>query len=1164
MKKSRSDNAVVKDMATRVSFANCKTTFEIVDRSIAKYGVDDILYKKHPTLWKELFRGLSFVYALPLVPATADISAGPATVTTPGITCLPELSKSDDESAKQLVHVLTGVPKFGSFDDHHLSNLLSDTDSAILRSIVHYSTTCTPTPAPAPGDIGAAINRIWLVRKENGSCFHLSAFLHDEEYFWHIGSKNSHFIARDDHFLEDLDNISYAGSKFEFAKCLARCFHARVLVGSEDSGLRSRLLTWFCHNPHLSFVGEACLAADPHLVQYTDSGASPEDKIFFFAVSEYSPAGTESPTPDIRRCVAYTPMEAHTLFTTTLGMSLALTVNRLDEICVIPDPEQTSRITQAPIKLSSGHVPVTTAVPESQLAATWGELSRSYEFEENSEGAVVYVGVGPRGETTSSAVLRMFKHKNLYYVVDRSLREAMRRGAGADVFNKRFDFFHLPVHLYCSSSTYNRSHCTPNLSTHFPVSLAVAAAQECGDMANTNGLPFLHYCYAFYSFVEQKIRQHQQGRPVDGVVISAWEDMRVQYLSLKEEFCRSLSREGMLALLRHAGLLVGSSDDLADPAMVTNNNNNTLCGTTASADANAETAAEEKVKLEPEPVLPPAVSLQLPRQVIIAPISIPGVGKSTLLRTLHGLVGGTYLNQDQLNGSVSAFQANIRRHAGPTPTAAAADDTEGGEGEADTSIPSVLLLDKCHHMMKVRNVTISSIIEGYADKKVMSDGADATADREPIILWVQMLHAYDNEASIGGSLKASHDMAMERIKARGTHHQNLIYTAPTSHSGSTPLMDHKYQPRPGVDPNRKLMTVVNGFAQSFEFPREAEHLSLHEHLVKMDARQSVEELTQQLLSALVKLCAEQGWIEPSQQLVFEEDVILSRIAAVKRHEARTEFIDRGASRVQPKATISADTAHKDGRPRLPFQYAGIRYRDSDGDKAERRNTDRICAAVEASIRSIGGDPAEYQCSVVALPVGTAGENNGECQQMPGPDRALALARSCFHTTLLHRTDMWLAKDGVGASTGAGAEHPMAILAPLFGSEVTVTVREVCFDEHIIALPCEIHMATPVKPIATLAVAESAPHDATSSPVLPSTPTPVYCKNVYPHITYGIRDLASYRGTEAESRPEKITGAYSNELLTKLHSEDEMLKRSVHVITLPEPLTFIGTIEKVYY
>lgn len=113
-------------------------------------------------------------------------------------------------------------------------------------------------------------------RKENGECFHLSAFIFDGIPYIVLGSKNSHLVIRYDHFDEDI--IMYSQQRYNYATKMAHLIRDYI----------SYSVLEYLTTSHYTFCGEACFIDSQHIVEYTFN------QILFFAVT-YQRTDVNSP-----------------------------------------------------------------------------------------------------------------------------------------------------------------------------------------------------------------------------------------------------------------------------------------------------------------------------------------------------------------------------------------------------------------------------------------------------------------------------------------------------------------------------------------------------------------------------------------------------------------------------------------------------------------------------------------------------------------------------------------------------------------------------------------------------------------------------------------------------------------------------------------------------
>jgi hypothetical protein len=267
-----------------------------------------------------------------------------------------------DNVTNQPVCIVRGVRKFGY-----------KADSAAL-GWVGWSDDCS-------------VNRWIFTEKENGCCFHLSAFIHAGEFYWVIGSKNVHMI------FSTRDQVSaYTEVRYGVASVLA--YQWLDMVDKMAPAQVDDIKSWILTNS-LTLVGESIRKSDQHIVAYDETVG---DTIRFFnAIS--SPIHDTMWVDDVS---AFIPHASHI----NGGMFGSFT-----DIMATFDRFGLPRV-------------------EFFVAASNVEkeaLAHRFAAKINSEGAVVYV-VNDAGHVTG-----MFKHKNHVYIVLRRMREQMRNNAALQV-----------------------------------------------------------------------------------------------------------------------------------------------------------------------------------------------------------------------------------------------------------------------------------------------------------------------------------------------------------------------------------------------------------------------------------------------------------------------------------------------------------------------------------------------------------------------------------------------------------------------------------------------------------------------------------------------------------------------------------------------------------
>ena len=326
-------------------------TFVISDSRIKTGGADDKIYAYHKDVWENNPRGCAFVYV--------------------------KLSNGD----LKLIHILTGLRKFGNAEDNYTSELKVKENEIPVRE--------------------------YYTRKENGECFHVAAFVYNDTCYWVFGSKNVHGVVRDEKFLNDLNSDNYTEERYGFFKEMGTTFHDTLLkIGREKRDLLLGSLTMTNH----TFSAESCSSKHQHLVDYfqdEEEGEGGEgnqqDQLRFFAMSSpaHSSEGLASVTPtEFADCIKQ------------FGLT------GVEEIHVVN-------------------------LATDEISKTYREAIRQKMREDsNSEGAVVYVeAYNPT--IKSSRIYHMYKYKNNTYVLERAVRERMRAMASSESIKTRIAQLHI-------------------------------------------------------------------------------------------------------------------------------------------------------------------------------------------------------------------------------------------------------------------------------------------------------------------------------------------------------------------------------------------------------------------------------------------------------------------------------------------------------------------------------------------------------------------------------------------------------------------------------------------------------------------------------------------------------------------------------------------------
>lgn len=218
----------------------------------------------------------------------------------------------------------------------------------------------------------AQVTSVVAIDKENGECAHVAAFEFDKTAFWVVGSKHVHLVLRDAHYETDLQNEAYTSNpRYRVALRIAQLFRECVPFSHPGKSGFFRLLA----DRHLTANAEAILADSQHIVDYQGV-----NDLRWFALSRDAPSSS------------------------------------VGGLCVAPETtDQIIRQLGLHSISRSPRVPYPTSTEYQQLLDQIGRRS-------NSEGVVMY------GSNANGDVVCLWKEKSYPYVMERIVREAIKRG----------------------------------------------------------------------------------------------------------------------------------------------------------------------------------------------------------------------------------------------------------------------------------------------------------------------------------------------------------------------------------------------------------------------------------------------------------------------------------------------------------------------------------------------------------------------------------------------------------------------------------------------------------------------------------------------------------------------------------------------------------------
>ena len=242
------------------------------------------------------------------------------------------------------VHAIYGHPKFGNIDE--------------------YTTT-------------QSYNKLVYRRKENGECSHWSAFQYNNQIFQVYGSKNVHFVVRNNYIDHDLK--FYDELRYNFSLQMFNIIQQQI----KNETQLNNILQYFISTKH-TFCAECCSVETQHLVKYDKSIA------LFYAVTGQRINSYDS-------LVKISPIDVDDFFKQFELSTVTETIiinNNKDDI---------------------------------------DKTNEYFENQSNSEGSVVYYL-----DDNNNAIFA-YKHKNYDYVFNRALREKMRIKASTFTITHRLN-----------------------------------------------------------------------------------------------------------------------------------------------------------------------------------------------------------------------------------------------------------------------------------------------------------------------------------------------------------------------------------------------------------------------------------------------------------------------------------------------------------------------------------------------------------------------------------------------------------------------------------------------------------------------------------------------------------------------------------------------------
>ncbi|CUG78960.1 Hypothetical protein, putative [Bodo saltans] len=219
-----------------------------------------------------------------------------------------------------------------------------------------------------------SVATVIAIDKENGECAHVTAFVYNGVRFWALGSKQTHMVVRDANLDEDLRNVEFTNQRYKAAFKIATLFGGKMWRQDEFTFTSTTIHVFDAIVANKwTANGEAIFSDSQHIVDYNGV-----NDLRWFALSYDAPSAAHG------LCI---PCAESAVFFTSCGLH--------------------SIVRSDPVVYKSAEY--------DQLIDTIGQRT-------NSEGCVMY------GSDASGKVVCMWKEKSYPYVMERIIREAIKRG----------------------------------------------------------------------------------------------------------------------------------------------------------------------------------------------------------------------------------------------------------------------------------------------------------------------------------------------------------------------------------------------------------------------------------------------------------------------------------------------------------------------------------------------------------------------------------------------------------------------------------------------------------------------------------------------------------------------------------------------------------------
>lgn len=524
--------------------------------------------------------------------------------------------------------------------------------------------------------------------KENGEMCKLSFFELENQAYMCLGSKNVVLaVSLEGEEALKSDLEAYQDERYEYAKEMAEVFAKHYFSRLR---LSQRLdLVKFCCQHGATLVGESISPLHQHIQSYHQESGGSLTEIRFFAIT--TPAPFES-----AGLTLLDPAEAHQRF----------------------------------IEWGLGTVETCEEVPTSNAQALCS-LEKKHLLMPNREGAVVYVVVRPRLPGMGSArTVLMYKWKNAWYVTVRALREKFCAQASEKHIRNRIRLLH--IHHPDESAILE-----DYLNFYrWVLCLLPWKYQRISD-ALRSGWVNLKLTYDNFNTSSWcSILPHHIRSELNRNWLCSFPELFKKLMSQipADDWVATMTQGGTSALERAAAdERVGSTSWLESTVSAVLEKACLRVGD-ASMSAVRRAALDEKLDV-----------------TVILVRGLQGSGKSTLCRALQKVLGGEWINQDEVSASAGGRHGSAKQLFLKAVETAAAQPTV-----------RYLFVDKIHTLKQHRDDVRSAVLDGI---KRRHEGCGKVG-----FAILNFIHPHDPE----GVYTLATEICKDRITSRGLCHLSFV------------------------------------------------------------------------------------------------------------------------------------------------------------------------------------------------------------------------------------------------------------------------------------------------------------------------------------------------------------------------------------------------------